>query len=82
VQLFVERACAANPRFNLTEDNAPYIAQICARLDGIPLAIELAGGAGQVACRQSKSPRGSTTASACWWAGAGLPCRASKRCEH
>jgi len=42
VQLFVERACAANPRFNLTEDNAPYIAQICARLDGIPLAIELA----------------------------------------
>jgi predicted ATPase/class 3 adenylate cyclase len=41
-QLFVERACAANSNFHLTEDNASSIAQICSRLDGIPLAIELA----------------------------------------
>jgi predicted ATPase/class 3 adenylate cyclase len=42
IQLFVERAQAANPNFNLTENNASSIAQICRRLDGIPLALELA----------------------------------------
>jgi len=42
VQLFVERARAANPKFDLTEKNASSIAQICRRLDGIPLALELA----------------------------------------
>ena len=42
VRLFVERATKADVRFKLTEHNASYVAQICARLDGIPLAIELA----------------------------------------
>jgi predicted ATPase/class 3 adenylate cyclase len=42
VQLFVERASAANPRFALSDHNAAAIAQICRRLDGIPLALELA----------------------------------------
>lgn len=42
IQLFVERARAANPKFTQTEANAPAITKICARLDGIPLAIELA----------------------------------------
>lgn len=42
VRLFVDRAVAAQNRFRLTEKNAGAIAQICARLDGIPLAIELA----------------------------------------
>ena len=41
-RLFVERATKAEPRFQLTEDNASFVAQICSRLDGIPLAIELA----------------------------------------
>ncbi|MEJ2264498.1 MAG: adenylate/guanylate cyclase domain-containing protein [Anaerolineales bacterium] len=42
VQLFVERASAANRKFQLTDENASAVAQICSRLDGIPLAIELA----------------------------------------
>jgi predicted ATPase/DNA-binding CsgD family transcriptional regulator/transcriptional regulator with XRE-family HTH domain len=42
VQLFVERARAIAPGFALTPDNSGVVAQICARLDGIPLALELA----------------------------------------
>ncbi len=42
VQLFVERAATVLPGFELTAENAPALAQVCARLDGIPLALELA----------------------------------------
>ena len=42
VQLFVARAAAHRPGFQLTADNAPAVAQLCRRLDGIPLALELA----------------------------------------
>jgi class 3 adenylate cyclase len=42
VQLFMDRAQAAQPGFTLNDTNAPAVAQICVRLDGIPLAIELA----------------------------------------
>jgi predicted ATPase/class 3 adenylate cyclase len=42
VKLFIDRATSAIPTFTVTNDNAPALAQICSRLDGIPLAIELA----------------------------------------
>jgi len=42
VNLFVDRARAVNRGLALTEENAPPIAEICRRLDGLPLAIELA----------------------------------------
>ena len=44
IQLFIDRATSAVPRFIVTDENASSIAQICQRLDGIPLAIELAAG--------------------------------------
>jgi predicted ATPase/class 3 adenylate cyclase/DNA-binding CsgD family transcriptional regulator len=48
VQLFIDRARRAHPTFVVSEANAPAVAQICHRLDGIPLALELAA----ARCRQ------------------------------
>nr|MBA3824311.1 AAA family ATPase [Ktedonobacterales bacterium] len=42
VQLFVDRACWRQPDFSLTAENAKAVAAICRRLDGMPLALELA----------------------------------------
>jgi predicted ATPase/class 3 adenylate cyclase len=42
VRLFIERALSVNPKFRVNNDNAPALSEVCSRLDGIPLAIELA----------------------------------------
>lgn len=42
VELFVQRARLVKPDFALSEENAPTVAEICTRLDGLPLAVELA----------------------------------------
>jgi predicted ATPase/DNA-binding CsgD family transcriptional regulator len=44
VTLFVERATAVHPGFHIDDQNASLLASICRRLDGIPLALELAAG--------------------------------------
>ncbi len=42
VELFIQRALAIKPDFEVSNDNAPAVAEICFRLEGLPLAIELA----------------------------------------
>jgi predicted ATPase len=63
VRLFIDRALLVAPHFAVTKENAPAIAQICFRLDGIPLAIELAAARTRMMSMEQISNR--TTASVC-----------------
>lgn len=56
-RLFVERARAVNPSFTLTERNAADVARVCYRLDGIPLALELAAARAKVLSAEQISAR-------------------------
>ena len=57
VALFIDRALAAKPDFTVTNENAPAVAEICARLDGLPLAIELAAARIKLLPPQAMLPR-------------------------
>jgi predicted ATPase/class 3 adenylate cyclase len=57
VRLFIERALLVQPHFKVTKDNAPAIAQVCFRLDGIPLALELAAARANVLTVEQISKR-------------------------
>jgi predicted ATPase/class 3 adenylate cyclase len=57
VRLFIERARAVKPDFMVTAENAPAVAEICFRLDGLPLAIELAAARVKLLSPQAMLPR-------------------------
>jgi predicted ATPase/DNA-binding XRE family transcriptional regulator len=57
VQLFVERARDTKPDFELTEENVGAVAEVCRRLDGLPLALELAAARIRIFTPQSLSGR-------------------------
>ena len=73
VALFVERARNAEPSFELTEANAAAVAAICSRLDGLPLAIELAAARIRVLTPQAMLDRIERPLALLSGSGAGVP---------
>ena len=65
VALFIQRAVTVKPDFVVTNENAPAVAEISARLDGLPLAIELAAARIKLLPPQAMLGAAANTASAC-----------------
>ena len=80
VALFIERARAVKPDFDVTNDNAPAVAEICVRLDGLPLAIELAAARIRIFTPAGDARAGSRTASGCSPAAPATCPNGSRRC--
>ncbi len=57
IRLFMQRAQAANSRFVITTENAPAVIELCQRLDGLPLAIELAAARAKLLPPEAMLPR-------------------------
>ena len=75
IQLFVERAQAVLPTFSLTAANAADVSQVCRRLDGIPLAIELAAARVRMLTPQDMAGRLDDALSLLASQAAGIPAR-------
>jgi len=75
VRLFIERAVAVKPDFQATNENAPAIAGICERVDGLPLAIELAAARIKLFSPQALLARLATSLSALGSGSRDLPSR-------
>ena len=67
VQLFVERMAASHDDFELHDEDAPLVAEICRKLDGIPLAIELAAARVDLGLRELVGPTGGRVAGPQGW---------------
>jgi len=65
VELFNERATAAVEDFVLSDNDVPYVLEICRRLDGMPLALENSRLRRSMSLAQRVSPQDSTIASRC-----------------
>ena len=75
VALFIQRAKAANLNFEISEQNAPAVAEICTRLDGLPLAIELAAARSKLLSPQAMLERLSSRLKALTGGARDLPAR-------